>query len=135
MAWTISFMARGRWCEQNRRSTIHSSVRAKKALPDFSELIGVSLSILAPGLGGLLDFLPVFVNAGEKKHVLAKTPTRTGNDIRDDFLVRMAEVGLAIDVINRSGYIKTLAHCGLSLSEGLAIGNSGDVRSTAVGAE
>jgi hypothetical protein len=78
---------------------------------------------LALGDGGLPDFLAVFIEAGEKKNFLTEAASRPRDDVGDDFFVGMAEVWLAIDVINRGGDVKPFAHVENSVRDKCGIGN------------
>ena len=57
-----------------------------------------------------LDLLAVLIQPGQKKHLLPQAATRTRNDVRDNLLVRVPEVRLAVDVINGRGDVKRFAH-------------------------
>ena len=57
-----------------------------------------------------LDFLAVFVEAGEKENFLPETAPGAGDHVGDDLLVGVAKVRLAVDVINGCCYVKRFAH-------------------------
>jgi hypothetical protein len=57
-------------------------------------------------IGGLLDFLPMLIGAGQKKDFNPFETFVTGNYIRRDGGVGMAYMGDIVHVINRSGDIK-----------------------------
>jgi len=77
-------------------------------LPVTSEFVGVSLGVLTGGLGGLLDFLAVFIEAGEVKCLPAKATLRPRDDVGDYLFLGMPKVRLAIHVINGGGDVKLL---------------------------
>ncbi len=52
----------------------------------------------------------MFIQAGQKKNFLTMAASRPRDDVGDDFLVGMAEMRLAVDVINRGGDVKPFAH-------------------------
>ena len=79
-------------------------------LPDGGQLVAVGLRLFPVVQGGLLDFLAVFIEAGQKKNLLAQAAASAGDDVRDDFLVGVAEVRLAVHVINRGRQVKAFAH-------------------------
>jgi len=54
----------------------------------------------------------VFIKARQKKNFLTEAAARPRDDIGDDFLVGMAKVRLAVDVINGGGDVKLFAHQG-----------------------
>jgi len=86
------------WCRGSVVRTKSSLVRFSPAANTF-QLCAISSH--KPGLftlsrGHLLDFLPVFVEAGEKEHFLAQTPPRAGDHVGGDFFIGMAEVRLAV---------------------------------------
>ena len=62
--------------------------------------------------GRLLDLLAVFIEAGQEKNLLTQAAPRPRDDVGDDFLVGMAEVRLAVDVINGGGDVKLFVHQG-----------------------
>jgi hypothetical protein len=58
-----------------------------------------------------LHFLAVLVEAGQEESFLSQTAARTRDDVGHDFLVGVAEMRLAVDVINCCGDVKPFAHC------------------------
>ncbi len=62
------------------------------------------------GLRRLLDFLAVFVEAGQEKNFLTQAAPCARDDVGNDLLISMAEVRLPVDVINRGGDVKPFAH-------------------------
>src|SRR5712675_2127615 len=86
---------------------------AGKCFPGRREIVAVLLWLLSFGDRGLLHFLAVFVQAGEKKDLLAEAASGAGAHIRDDFLIGMAEGWMSIDVIDGGGDVETFAHPGL----------------------
>ena len=81
-------------------------------LPVRREAVAVGLRILLVGLRRLLDFLAMLVQAGQEKNLLAQAAPGAGEDVGDDLLVGVPEVGLTVDVINRRGDVKPFAHSG-----------------------
>ena len=81
-----------------------------ECLPIRRQLVAISLGRFAFGLRGLLDLLAVFVEAGQEKSFLTEAAARPRDDIGDDFLVGVAEMRLAVDVINRGGDVKPFVH-------------------------
>ena len=82
----------------------------RKRLPIGGETVAVILGRFAIGLRGLLYFLAVFVETGKIENFLPETATGAGNHVSDDLLVGVAEVRLAIDIINGGGDVKRFAH-------------------------
>ena len=82
----------------------------RKGLPVGGEFVAIGLRGFSIGEGSLLDLLAVFVEAGQKKNLLSQAAMRPGNHVRHDFFVGMAEVRLAVDVINRGGDVKPFVH-------------------------
>src|SRR5207302_638240 len=78
--------------------------------PIQCQLITVILGSLAISQRGLLDFLSMLVQPGQEKGFLPKTASRARNDVGYDLFVRVPQVRLAVDVINRGGQVKALAH-------------------------
>ena len=56
--------------------------------------------------GSLLDFLPVFIGACEKKHLVSHQPPETRNDVRQHLFVGMAEVRRTVYIIDGGGQVK-----------------------------
>src|SRR5271154_2461825 len=56
----------------------------------------------------------MLIKAGQKKNFLSEAAPRSRDDVGHDFLVGVAEMRLAVDVINRSGDVKPFAHCRMS---------------------
>ena len=48
---------------------------------------------------------------------------RPGQDIGDDLFVGMAQMGLAVDIINGGSHIKTFAHSPHTVGQGRKLGN------------
>src|ERR1051326_4775828 len=71
-----------------------------EALPDGGQFITILLRLLAFGESSLLHFLAVLIQTGQKENFQAKTAAGTRNNIGHDLLVSVAEVRLAIDIVN-----------------------------------
>ena len=115
MAWTNVFMARlGRADE-----IVVGQLRVCGELPpqDRRQFIAICLRRFAFGFSGLLDLLPVLVQAGQEKDLLPKAALGTGDHVGDDLFIGMAEVRLAIDVVNRGRDVKSFAHRAVTLQE------------------
>ena len=82
----------------------------RKGLPGDGQFIAIFLRLAAAVQRRLLDFLPVFVEAGQKKHRLTEASAGAGYHVGENFFVGMAEVRLAIGVVDRGGQVKTFAH-------------------------
>jgi len=52
----------------------------------------------------------VFVEASQKENILAEAAAGAGNDIGNDLLIGVPEMGLAIDVINCGRDIEPFVH-------------------------
>ena len=78
-------------------------------LPILRQPVAIRLGILPGGLGGLLDFLAMLIQAGQVKDLLAKTPARARDHVGDHLLVSMPEMRLAIDVIDGCRDVELLA--------------------------
>ena len=83
----------------------------RERFPIRRQLVAVNLRTFALGDRGLLHFLAVFIEAGQKKNFLSQTAARPRNHVGHDLLVRMAEMRLAVHVINRRCDVKPFAHC------------------------
>ena len=79
-------------------------------LPTDGQFIAVGLRGFALGVGGLLDFLAMLVEAGQEKNLLAERAAGAGDDVRDDLFVGVAEMRLAVHVVDRGGQVKAFAH-------------------------
>ncbi len=81
-----------------------------QALPGVGEQRGDRvdelLRRLPGGLGGLLDLEAVLVGAGDVLDVLAEQPVPAGERVADDRGVRVAEVRLGVDVVDRGGDVE-----------------------------
>ncbi len=88
-----------------------------QALPGLGELrcdrVGERLRVETRGLGGLLDLEAVLVGAGEVLDVVAEEAVPPGERVADDRRVRMAEVGLGVDVVDRRGHVEPGHACTL----------------------
>ena len=82
----------------------------RERLPIGGEIIAVGLGCFTIGLRGLLDFLAVFIETGKIENFLPETPARAGDYVGDDLFVGVAEVRLAVDVVNGGGDVKRFAH-------------------------
>ena len=58
--------------------------------------------------GGLLHFVTVFVHSHEEMHVVTAKPVVSGNNIGADFLEGVADVWIAVRVIDGGGEIEAL---------------------------
>ena len=95
-------------------------IRDVQPLPGLGEEggdgVGELLGLDALGVGGLLDLQPVLIGAGEEVDVVSAQTMPSRDGIRDDRGVRMPEVWLGVDVINRCrrgelGHLSTLMAC------------------------
>ena len=83
-----------------------------QGFPGDGQSIAISLGFEALGLGGLLDLLSMFIQAGEEEHVVAEAAARAGDDVGEDLFIGVTEVRGAIDVIDRGGDVELFAHPG-----------------------
>ena len=88
-------------------------------------IIAICLWRFALSDSSLLNFLPMLIQAGQEKYFLSEASSRAGNHISNDFLVSMAQMRLAIYVINRCCDVKALAHSPLTVANEAANGNCG----------
>ena len=95
----------------------------RKRLPVGGQFVAVGLRCFAFGDGGLLDLLAVFVQAGQGKNLLAQTAPRPRDHVSDDHFVSMAQMRLAVHVINRGGDVKPFVHQKNSVTHKSGIGN------------
>ena len=83
------------------------SLEASIARHQLAELRRVAVGQLlrrdALALGRLRDRLAVLVGAGQEEHVLAALAHVAGEDVGRDRRVRVAEVRLGVDVVDRRG--------------------------------
>jgi hypothetical protein len=84
-----------------------------------AHLIDEKLRLDVLALRRLLNFLTVFVDAGQEKDIALEAKLMARKEIREDFLVRMPEVGRAVDVINRRGEEIRTGHDGTLAMESL----------------
>ena len=71
-----------------------------EGFPNRSQVIAICLWAFAFCHGRLLNFLPMLIQPCEKEHSVAETSMRTSDYISSDFLVRMAQMGCAVDVVD-----------------------------------
>ena len=95
-------------------------------LPVGRQFVAVGLRRFAFRQRRLLDLLAVLVEAGQEEDLLPQAAPRPRDDVGDDLLVGMAEMRLAVDVINRGGDVKPFVHCRThSLADKRRLGNLG----------
>ena len=94
-----------------------------KVFPALGHFIAIGLGRLALGGGDLPDFLAVFIQAGEKENLLAEAATGPGDGVGDDVFVRVAQVRLAVDVIDGGRDVEAFGHSGCSVAQGAVVGN------------
>lgn len=85
--------------------------------PVRSQFIAISLRLFSFFQRGLLDLLAVFIQSRQEKHVVAEAAVRARDDIRDDLLVGVAEMRLAVYVVNRGRDVIPFRHFGVNLPE------------------
>ena len=78
--------------------------------PVRRQFVTILLRRFALGDSRLLNLLAVFIQTGQEKNIQAETAARPRDDVGDDFLVGMAEVRLAVDVVNGGGDVKLFVH-------------------------
>src|SRR6266498_820345 len=90
-----------------------------EALPILRQFIAIRLRVLIQLLGSLLHLLAVLIQAGQKKNFLVQAAMSAGHDVGQNLLVSMAQMRLAIDVVNGGGDKKRFTHAptGFWLSE------------------
>jgi len=81
-----------------------------EGLPDGGQFVAIDARGFAFGQCGLLDLLPVLVQAGQEIGVRPQAAPRPGDNVGDDLLVSVAQVRPAVHVINRRCNVKPLAH-------------------------
>ena len=81
-----------------------------KRLPDGRQIIAIRLRAFPFGHRRLLDFLAMFVQAGQEERLLAQAAMRPCNHISNNLLVGVAEVRLPVDVVNGGRDVKAFAH-------------------------
>src|SRR6266481_5696924 len=67
----------------------------------------------------------MLIQAGQEEYLLPEASSRAGDHIRNDFFVSMAQMRLAIHVINRCCDVKAFAHSPLTVANEAPIGNCG----------
>ncbi len=87
-------------------------------LEDFDHGIGKDIGLDILGGGGFDDFDPVLVGAGEEECLLAAAAMEAGQGVGGDGGVGVAEMGLAVGIVNRRRDVKGLAHGGTISNEG-----------------
>ena len=68
--------------------------------------VAVGLGRHLPERGRFLDFLPVFVGAGQKKGRHIERPVITGQHVGQNRRVGVADMRFVVDVVNRGGDVK-----------------------------
>src|SRR5829696_5658585 len=81
-----------------------------KGAPVRCELITIILGLLSLLQRCLLHFLSVLIEPREKKDVVVQAAMPPRDHVRDDFLIRVPQVRLPVDVINRSGDVIAFTH-------------------------
>ena len=61
-------------------------------------------------LGGLLDLLPVLIDAGEEEDLVAFQPVIARDHVGEDLLVRVADVRRAVGVVDGGGDEERVGH-------------------------
>ena len=84
-----------------------------ESFPGGCQIVAVLLRLLTLREGRLLYLLTMLVQPGEKKGFLPKAAPGSRDNVRYDFLVRMAEMRLAVDIINGGCDVEPFAHPGL----------------------
>ena len=82
----------------------------RERLPIGRQLVAIGLRRFAFRLRGLLDLLAVLIQAGQEENLLPQAAPRPRDHVGDDFFVGVAEMRLAVDVINRGGDVKPFVH-------------------------
>ena len=72
-------------------------------LKALGERVDERLRRRGPCLGGLLDLLAVLVHPDQEMHVVAEQAPIPGDGVRADLLVRVAEMRVAVRVVDRGG--------------------------------
>ena len=91
--------------------------------PVRGQLIAILLRHFVLGESSLLDFLAVLVEAGEEENFFAEQPVRARDDVGDDLLVGVAEVRLAVEVINGGRDVEQFVHVAATVGAGRGVGN------------
>jgi hypothetical protein len=84
-----------------------------EGFPNGGQVIAILLRAFAFGYCCLLNFLPMLIQPGQEEDFLAETSMRTRNHIGGDLLVSVAEMRLAVYVVNRCRDVKAFAHAPL----------------------
>ena len=95
-----------------------------KRLPVTGQFVSVSLHILAGSFGGLLHFLAVLIEAGEKKRLFAQATARPRDHVCDDLLVCMPEMRLAVHIIDGRGDVELFTQGRQVVAKGRATGKA-----------
>ena len=85
------------------KKSLEASIRSASSREARRVAVDQLLRLEARALGRLRDRLAVLVGAGEKEHVLAALAVVAGEDIGRDRRVRVPEVRLRVDVVDRRG--------------------------------
>jgi hypothetical protein len=81
-----------------------------KFLPVRRQIIAILLDRFAFLLRRLLHLLPVLIQAGEEKHLLAQAAARARDHVGHNLFVGMPKVRLPVHVIDGCRYVICLAH-------------------------
>src|SRR6266516_7616584 len=95
-------------------------------LPERSHFVAVRLGTFAGAECGLLHLLPVLIQASQKKNIVAQAAVGAGDDIGNDLFVGVAEMRLAVDVVNRCRDVKPFSHARPTVEDAGPVGNCGD---------
>jgi len=74
----------------------------------------------------------VLIHASQKKNIVAQAALGPGDDIGYDLFVGVAEMRLAVDVVNRCCDVKPFAHALPNLADSRRVGNCGGAKSGGV---
>src|SRR5262245_30836101 len=72
--------------------------------------VGERARLLSSLLRRTLDLLAVLVRARQKEHIVAEQPAGPRDGVRDHRRVRVSDVRLRVDVVDRGGDVERTAH-------------------------
>ena len=82
----------------------------REGFPTRRQVVAIGLRGFPFGEGCLLDFLTVLIQAGQEESLLSQAPARSRNHVCDKLFVSVAQVRLAVDIVNGGSDVKALAH-------------------------
>ncbi len=110
------------WCGRNRRWSARVWRRTLATPPPARR--NRPAGVLPSATAACWTFCPCSSRPGQEKRLLPQAAPRPGNHVGDDLFVGMAEVRLAVDVVNGGCDVKSLAHLPPTVKERRPLGKN-----------